>query len=77
MTDVLFLVTASLAFFVGAGAVAAFYWRRGLEGQIATLAARQGSAQAEIEFLKDKTRKIDLESVNRRLGELELRRNLR
>jgi hypothetical protein len=69
MIGVLTLVTASLAFFAGGMAVAAFYWRRDFLAELSLLTSQVNSIKASHLALS----KLDLESINRRLGELEMR----
>lgn len=77
MTDVLFLVTALLAFFAGAMAVAAFFWKQKYDTELEAHSVRILALTKQVNEMVKAHAKIDLESVNRRLGELELRRNLR
>lgn len=70
---VLGLAVAALCFFSGAMAVAAYYWRRDFVAVLST-------QQKQLKILQEThlaLSKLDLESINRRLGELEMRRNLR
>jgi len=66
---VLILAVAGLCFFSGAMAVAAFYWRRDFLSSLASLTSQVETIKASHLALS----KLDLESVNRRLGELEMR----
>lgn len=74
MTDVVFLVTAALAFFAGAMAVAAYFWRRQFMGELEAHSVRIIALTKQLDEISRAHSKIDLESVNRRLGEIEMRR---